>query len=138
MNIALNLLLNFTIAIGAIFGVFFIGPEIETRWFPVYSKFVVVSVGSDLENGSVVVVEYTRYRNCFAQGYAWYHGDFGTNYRQLDAQRIRSPGSVPSSPERTISRFSVDITPDEFASGVWIEMFSRCHFLWTTRSVVFP
>ncbi len=134
----LNVMVNLTIVILSILAITVLGPEIETRWFPVYSKFRILKIEPGPEGGSTVTVEFSKFRNCIPQGYAWYNGDFGNNYRQLEVTS-RRPNPSPSLPiGRTHSTLDVRITPDEFASGIWAETFSRCHPFWVTRSVVFP
>lgn len=139
MSKLLDWCMNFAALGVVVVGIWVMGPVIETRWFPVYSKFKLVNVETNSHGGSIVTVEAYKFRDCLPQGYAWYNGDFGNNVRQLTVQSRRQLNVSPSLPlGKFTSAFEVDIQPIEIASGISAETFSRCHPFWTTRTIVFP
>lgn len=134
MSRILDWLLNASIGVVLLLAIFVVGPEIETRWFPVYSRFELIDV-VEFDKGSKITVRYTKFRNCFPQGYAWYSGDLGKSMRQLTVS------ASPRIPIQSVGRheqvISLDVPPSEIVNNLYAEVFSRCHPLWITRSVVF-
>lgn len=134
----LSWVLDLTLISVGIILMFVLGPEVETRWNPVYSKFKILDLKANPAGGSFVTVEYQKYRDCFPQGYAWYQGDFGNYTRQLEVKSTRTSGSPNLPLGKHIVVLDVAITTQEFASGITAETFSRCHPFWVTRSIIFP
>lgn len=119
--------------------VWIIGPEIETRWYPAYSKFDILDVQPGKEEGmSTITVEFNKYRDCFPQGYAWYSGDLGNMFRQIEVFSRRTPGSAILPVGRHKVTLDVRVEPEEFVNGISAEIFNRCHIFWVTRSIVLP
>jgi hypothetical protein len=113
-----------------------VGPAAETRFFPVYSKFTVVEA-IEVEGGTMARFRFTKYRECYARGWAWFIGDFGAISRQVEVRPIDEPiirplGDAVSNP------YFIAATPDQVRDQMHAEIFSRCHLLWLTRSVVYP
>lgn len=134
MTHILQIMLNAAIVVVALLFTFVLVPVIETRWFPVYSLFEVVSIEPS-EKGSKVTFRFTKFRDCWPQGYAWYAGDLGRGLKQLN---VNSRLSAPRTPlGRNQTTLDIEITPEEFAGPLYAEVYSRCHPFWTTRSVVF-
>lgn len=133
-----NWVLNISLAMAGVIFIWVVMPVVETKWNPVYSKFKVLSIKNNGAGGSLVEVEYQKFRDCFPQGYAWYQGDFGKYTRQVDVTSTRPVGSPNLPVGKHHVTLDVKITPEEFASGITAETFSRCHPLWVTRSVIFP
>lgn len=134
MTRILDWLLNASIGVVMLLAIFVVGPEIETRFFPVYSRFELIEA-VPFNKGSKIVVRYTKFRHCFPQGYAWYSGDLGKSLRQLSVSaHPRVPIQSVGRHEQTIE---IDVTPPEIMNNLYAEVFSRCHPLWITRSVVF-
>lgn len=134
MTRLLNALLNAAIVIITLLFIFVFVPAIETRWFPVYSLFEVVEIAPS-DKGSKVTFRYTKFRDCYPQGYAWFSGDIGRGYKQLN---IVPRVSVPQTPVgRHQTTMEIEITPEEFTGPLYAEIYSRCHPFWVTRSVVF-
>lgn len=131
---ALDWFLNAVIVVLILLGIFVAGPEIETRWFPAYSRFEVLKIEPH-EKGSKVTVRYSKFRDCIPQGYAWYLGDLGDNMRQLTVSANLTAPSLPIG--RHTSTQIIEVTPEEFAGSLYAEVFSKCHPFWITRSVVF-
>lgn len=119
--------------------VWVLGPEIESRWYPAYSKFEVLDVQPKADpEKSTITVEFTKYRDCFPQGYAWYSGDLGNTFRQIEVFSRRTPGSAILPVGRHKITLDVNVAPEEFINGISAEIFNRCHIFWVTRSVVLP
>lgn len=114
-----------------------VGPAVETRFFPVYSRFQVVSA-EPVEGGTVATFRFTKYRDCEARGWAWYIGEFGALARQVEINRVngtsarRKPGLTVSSP------YFIAATPDQVRNDMQAEILSYCHPFWPSRSVVRP
>lgn len=124
-----------------IVGVFTVGPMLETRYFPVYSKFTLDHIAPQPNGRTIIYSTFTKYRDCVPIGFAWYVGD-GINVRQLQVIVLRADHEAPT-PVRPVgtqrmSPFEVDASPEEIASLAFAEVYTRCHPLWTTRSEVFP
>jgi len=66
--IFVNWVLNITLFAVSMIFVGIAGPEIETRWFPVYSKFKILNVEPNEKGGSVIEADYVKFRDCFPQG----------------------------------------------------------------------
>jgi hypothetical protein len=116
-----------------------IGPELESRWYPAYSQFHVLDVQpGKTEEMSTITVEFTKYRDCFPQGYAWYSGDLGNTFRQIEVFSRRTPGSAILPVGRHKITLDVKVAPEEFVNGISAEIFNRCHIFWVTRSKVLP
>lgn len=137
-------LLNFGLTAAAIsvllIGFFVIGPWIETKWFPVYSKFTIISVERLDDRQSKVVFKFTKYRQCDPQGYGWYFGEPGAAFRQL---KVAIDGRTTTNNIRPIGihisdEYTMDATVEEIASATFAEIYSRCHPFWLTRSEIFP
>jgi hypothetical protein len=137
-------ILDVTLAAIMLVLVWVLGPEIETRWYPAYSKFTVLDVVPKPRKddptlmGSTITVEFTKYRDCFPQGYAWYSGDLGNTFRQIEVFSRRTPGSAILPIGRHKVTLDVNVAPEEFINGISAEIFNRCHIFWVTRSVVLP
>lgn len=139
MNRALNIFLTGLWVMVLIISVYSIGPTLETRWFPVYSKFKIVTIESK-DSGIVATFEYVKRRNCDPQGYAWYNGDLSTGFKQLNVRSTRTEAgqSRPLGQHVTTPMFIDGVTLTDMANQVVAELYSRCHPLWLTRSVVYP
>lgn len=134
----LDWVLNATIAVVMLLIIFVAGPEVETRWFPAYSKFTIDDVKPTPDGeGSVVTVEFSVFRRCVPQGYAWYTGDLGLGMRLVNVKsRALPPTMRPVGRHRSV--IDVDISPAEIMNNLYAEVFSRCHPFWVTRSVIYP
>jgi hypothetical protein len=134
MNHVLNTFLNAAIVVVILLFIFVFLPVIETRWFPVYSPFEVINIEPS-KKGSKVTFRYTKYRDCFPQGYSWYTNDLGRGLRQLGVTpRLTAPQTPVGRNQTTME---IEITPEEFAGPLYAEIYSRCHPFWVTRSIVF-
>lgn len=122
-----------------ILGIWSIGPVIETRYFPVYSKFTITKM-EEVDEGMNFTARFTKYRNCDPQGFAWYIGDLGTGARVVPARGVvPSTGAV----HRPVGTHLVgpvllkDITMSD-VPYLYAEIYHHCHPLWVTRSVIYP
>lgn len=117
-----------------------IGPGLETRHFPVFSKFDFVSVTEVAPGRSEVVVAFDKLRDCDPAGYAWYIGRRGEGqFSELTVQSTSNGNSYGRPVGRQVSLpFQVNASPDQL-KDVFVDVFSRCPFQpWTTKSEVYP
>lgn len=135
---AIGWLLNCAFVAIVLLGITAIGPEIETRWNPVYAKFKIVSVDPVGLDAVRFTVDLYKFRDCLPQGYGWYSGDLGSYNRQLNvvAQSQNTAPKLPVGKSRSV--FVVHGITLREVPGIWAETYSRCHPFWMTRSVVFP
>ena len=136
-------LLNFGLTTSAVavlvMGVYTIGPWLETKFLPVYSRFEIMQIEPYGEGQTRAIFKFTKYRQCEPQGFAWYTGELGAAFRQLRV-KVESTGSVPSRPlgVQMTSPYVIDATPAQVKDATFAEIFSTCHPFWTTRSVIYP
>lgn len=138
MKEALNWLFSILFVMVLVLVVFTVGPMVETKYFPVYSKFTITNAVPTPE-GLRVIASFTKFRNCNPQGYAWYLGDFGMGMRQLTTiQHIPYiPVNKPLGTQTT-RPFEIKDLRIEDLPNVSAEIYNRCHPLWITRSVIYP
>ena len=136
---ALNFALSSCGALVLMMGIFTIGPEIETRFWPVYSKFEIVSIEPYGKDQSLATFRYNKLRQCAPQGFAWYAGELGGAFRQLTVKtETPTTGTVRPLGLQLSSPYVIDAKPETIRSAVFAELYSRCWPLWTTRSVIYP
>jgi hypothetical protein len=133
----LNWFLSMLFLMALIMVVFSAGPLVETAYFPVYSKFKIINVEREL-TGLRLQLQFTKYRNCDPQGYAWYVGDLGIGLRQLPIS-VTPYGTVhrPLGTQFTQPMLVQDLRVEDLPN-LKAEIYSRCHPLWITRSVIYP
>ena len=130
-------------AIGAailIMAVFIIGPEIETRFFPVYSTFKVDSITSLPGGQSKVTFQYTQYRWCDPMGFAWYVGEPRGAFRQLKVVPEDPEASSkirPLRPNNSVP-YIIDATASQHSGRVYGEIHNRCQPAWSFRTLIYP
>lgn len=136
----LDHVLSFAAVIVAAGGVLTLGPYIETRFFPVYSKFEIVKIDETPSGGSRVVFRYTKLRSCPPSGFMWFIGEPGGAFRQVDILSARPPGARVNRPlgENTSVPYEIDVPPQELLERGFATIYNNCHALWTTRSVIYP
>ena len=116
---------------------FMVGPAIETRFFPVYSRFELVEA-TETEGGTIARFQYEKLRECPAQGFAWYIGELGAASRQVPVtpvKRINQPRSVGV---HVTTPYLIEAELRQVKGGMRAEIFSRCHPFWTTRTEIYP
>jgi hypothetical protein len=113
-----------------------VGPMLETRLFPVYSKFKIVNIEPN-PKGLMVTVQFTKYRNCDPQGYAWYVGDFGKGFEQLNI-KARSTTTVRPLGTQITQPFLIEGLEVKDLPMLSAEITNRCHPLWPTLSIIYP
>jgi hypothetical protein len=136
----LDLILSGLGAAVLVVGVLILGPEIETRINPVYSKFSIQSI-EELPGGmSKVVFRYRKERQCDPQGFSWYVGEPGAAFRQLKVTPADPSEASPVRPlgENTSVPYVIDATPEQLIQRGYGEIFNRCHGAWTSRTVIYP
>lgn len=116
---------------------FGVGPWVESWLFPVYSRFAIVSMQAT-PTGTRAIFQYTKYRNCEALGYSWYNGDLGAGLKILNVKREGPNRPRPLGTQITAPINIEGVTPEELANQVNAVLYSRCHPLWITETVVRP
>lgn len=121
-------------------GVFILGPWVETRFFPVYSKFQIVSVEPIGDTQAKVIFRFTKYRQCDPQGFAWYTGEIGGAFRQLavTVNKGSPPAGIRPLGVQETSPYIIDVPAERIRNATFAEIYNRCHPFWTTRSDIFP
>lgn len=128
--------LGFLFTIVLVMVAFMVGPAVETRFFPVYSRFELLSAEPG-QGGTVAQFRYTKLRECPAQGFAWYVGELGAGSRQFTVkptQRLNTPRSVG---DHITSPYLMDLDLGQVRS-MRAEVFNRCHPFWVTRTEIYP
>lgn len=114
-----------------------VGPALETRFFPVYSRFDILTMEKN-EAGVAVVFKYVKYRDCAPRGWAWYVGEFGAVSRQVEVKPVNGvPPSRAVGPNIS-SKHLIAAEPQQVRDDMYAEIYTRCHPFWLTRSVVRP
>lgn len=117
--------------------VLWVGPAAETRFFPVYSRFEVVSA-EPAEGGTIATFKFTKYRDCEARGWAWYVGEFGALARHVEVRHVNGISPRRKLGEGVTSPYLIAAEPDQVRNEMHAEVLSFCHPLWLSRSVVRP
>lgn len=138
-------LLNFALTTLAVLvllvAVFVIGPWIETKWFPVYSKFKIISVERISDTQSKIIFRFDKKRQCEPQGFAWYFGEPGGAFRQLQVFIDRPKGmtaAIRPLGVQTTDPYVIDASVEDIANATFAEIYNRCHPFWLTRSEIYP
>lgn len=136
VSFTLSVLLSMTMIL-----VFFaVVPEMETKFYPVYSKFRLVNA-QQVGDKTIASFEFTKFRNCAPQGFGFYAGELGATAQQLSV-RVRASDlrrlPVPLGTQISAPYEIEGITAKELSNTVYAIVYSHCHFLWITRSVIFP
>lgn len=118
--------------------IYAVGPNIETRFWPVYSKFRLVSVEPYGENQSRAIFEFTKLRQCEPQGASWFAGELGAAFHQLPVRIEGQQGASRPLGLQISKPYIIDAPPHLVEEGVFAEVYSRCFPFWTTRSQVYP
>lgn len=136
----IHMALNIIIALLLLMGFFAFGPVIESRFFPVYSKFQLTSAVPTDDGNTRAIFTFTKFRNCAPQGFAFFNGELGNAFYQVTTRvqggpdtRARPLGTQESYPYELVG-----ITPEDLATTVFAEIYSHCHSLWLTRTKVYP
>lgn len=139
---AITAILYLAFSAVVVMGFFTIGPLVETRWFPVYSKFEIMSL-SPAPNGTdtLMTVRLYKIRACAPRGFAWFTTDFGNFVRQLNIVSTNRQNPAPQLPVgRANPTFIIRdlLLTETDISSMSGETYSQCHPFWITRTEVFP
>lgn len=135
----INWALNVIVAMLMMMTFFFFGPIIESKFWPVYSRFTAVEVKDVPERGVSATFQFTKLRNCDPQGYAWYNGELGNSFRQLNIRSIpQVTRRSPLGTQLTSPIVLEGVTVPELTTSVFAIVYSRCHPLWISESLVYP
>ncbi len=132
-----RILVTFIVVLMAVMLCLWTGPAIETRFFPVYSRFEVLTADKT-EGGTIATFKFTKYRDCEARGWAWYVGEFGAVARQVEARPVKDISARRPVGVSVSAPYLIDAEPDQVRGEMQAEILSYCHPFWLTRSVVRP
>lgn len=129
----------------SILAVFFgwaVAPTVETLYFPVYSKFELVSA-EQIPEGVLAVFEFTKNRECAPKGLSWYLGEVGasTSITITTPEGVRSPRPVGLN---TSSPYLFEgVTLEDLDKRIIAQIRNQCDFYgfqipWLSVSDVYP
>lgn len=117
-----------------------LGPVVETRYFPVFKDFRLVSIDRLEPGRSRVVVAFQKVRNCEPAGYAWFRGSrHGDEFSEIEVRSVTMGNSVgrPVGPQLS-APFEVTANPEDL-SNIFVNVFSRCPFQpWISKTEAYP
>lgn len=121
---------------------FVLGPAVETRWFPVLNKMTILDVRPLTGSTSAVYTEFSKRRSCEYMGIAWYRGNEDKNFERVSMVSMRDPGDT-SSPSRPVGSqragpWRIAMPAEEVRENSFVQVFHRCHPLWTTMTRFYP
>lgn len=114
-----------------------VGPAVETRFFPVYSRFELIRADATAE-GTVAQFRYVKLRECPAQGFSWYVGELGAASRQVVVEPTRPLNQPRSVGEHITTPYLMDVDLRHIKDGMRAEIFNRCHPFWISRTEIYP
>lgn len=135
---AINAALTIAMVFLCVIAVQTLGPVIEAKFFPVYSKFEVHRI-ERTEQGSRVVFAYTKLRQCHPVSFNWFIGEPGGAFRQVTVET----SNVNFVSSRAIGKhisvpFYIDLAPEAITNHSYAQLSARCHPFWITHSVIYP
>lgn len=124
-----------------VFIVFTVGPQLETRFWPVVSKLKILSI-EEVAGQSQLTARFTKFRNCEYIGLSWFRGRLDGNFERVRVTILRQPGD-DGSPNRppgtqTSGPWLVAIPPADLRGNSFARLSHRCHFLWLTTTDFWP
>lgn len=131
-------LLQFVLFLVIVMVVWYVGPDLESRFRPVYSHFAIDQIYAD-PDGTRVRFRYTKYRYCDPVGFTFFAGDPNNSFQPLIVEAL--DGLQPPKPlgNQVSNLYKVrGVTPEQFRMNVFGVISNRCHGLWTTRTVIYP
>jgi len=122
--------------------IWLIGPEVETRLFPVVGKLNIERMEVAPNGQTKVYASFRKLRACEYIGIAWFRGDRASDFTRVSLVLDRAPGD-DSNPNRPVGfqrsgPWTVDIPMDEIPSNSFVQLFHKCHFAWTTTTEFYP
>ena len=120
---------------------FVFGPAIETRYFPAFGKFTVVSMEAAGPNATTIVVEFTKLRGCAPGTPEYYKGKRSGPFEPITIHVVKTTaGEDPGRPIGTQRSAPgvVDADQSTIMNNMFVDITSRCWPLWMTRSEVLP
>jgi hypothetical protein len=126
----------------AIYCFFVLGPALETRHRPVLSKLTILSVDEVTSETSMVRAEFTKLRSCEYMGIAWYRGSEANDFERVSMIPVEDPEdtSTPNRPVGTqrVGPWRLTMPAGEVRQNSFVQVFHRCHPLWTTMTKFYP
>jgi hypothetical protein len=132
-----NVLFWFACGLVVVSAIRIIGPQLETQFWPVYSKFEIVSLEVVDETHTRAVFKFTKNRNCVSRGAVWANGELG---QQVNVIFEPSPARMPRPMGEQLSRpYLFEATPEDLNNNLVATIISRCPLIpWDSRSDVYP
>lgn len=117
-----------------------LGPTLETKFFPVYSKFEILELTAQPEGKTRAVFAYTKLRSCEPVGVNWFMGEPGAAYRQVELMSLNPPTTSSNRPVgfNVTVPYLIDVTPDVLRHRAFATIYSNCHPFWVTQSRIYP
>lgn len=119
-----------------------VGPTLETALFPVVSKLDVDQVTQDKEGNSVLLVSFTKLRNCEYLGISWFKGKPNGYFTRVPVTlgRAKTDESSPNRPlgHQSAGPWTIGLTNAELRDNSFAQLSHRCHPFWTTTTDFYP
>lgn len=117
-------------------------PVMETKFFPVYSKFVITSA-TQTPDGVVATFDFVKYRDCEPKGLSWYLGEIGpsTTVNASAPEGTRNPR--PIGVNHSSPYLLEGITLEDLRTQVIAQLRNQCTVFgvplpWTSVSDIYP
>lgn len=122
--------------------IYTVGPDIETRFFPVVGKLVIERMDKVDEKTTTIDAYFNKLRNCDYLGIAWYRGQRDSGFERVPLILLRATGD-DSSPNRPVGAqrsgpWVVTIPIDEVKTNSFVELKHQCHPFWVTTTEFYP
>lgn len=122
--------------------VFIQGPKLETMFNPVIERIKIVKVEPITTRQAYVWVQFRKVRDCEYIGISWYRGSRTGLFERVAIAMIRDINDL-SPPTASVGLRSsgpwrVSISAVEVAGNSFVDIYHRCHFMWITKSEIYP
>jgi hypothetical protein len=131
------------IFLSVLYAFFMIAPAVETRFFPVVSKLVILSHSTDPATGATTITAaFTKKRDCEYVGISWTHLLPDNTQERVAVILGRADGDT-SSPNRPIGTtiagpWVLPLSWDEIQHNSFAELYHKCSPLWVSRTEFYP
>jgi len=125
-----DFMLVFAWFIVACFAIYAVMPSLETRFFPPYSTFQLVTA-TETADGTIATFEFIKNRDCAPKGLSWYIGEDGqsTSVDTSTPSGTRSPR--PLGLQTTSPYLFPNVSVDVLKSDMIAVLRNQCNFPWT-------
>lgn len=117
-------------------------PFVETRMFPVYSKFHILEA-TQTPDGVVASFEFEKFRECEPKGLTWFLGEIGISTAVTTSAPEGTRGPRPLGRNVSSPYLLEGVTIDDLNTQVIAQLRNQCSIFgiqlpWTTISDVYP